>query len=411
MRPVEERRFLEPSPIKMLPSDPCIDSGKDFEDIASNTSKYTLEDTSTSSLGVPCQKSKLSATEILALFTSIICLVLSIVVVSDSRIAFRLRMKGQLQATGLLLAIMNICLRTIIHRVFLIIEATLGPSRLQNFEAILSNSIFLSHTNLFWRLLLAANVALPLGLGFAYKDFQQGYVHATSIDLGKRFGPLGTTGSVKVASPETSFNGLHWMASALTPFMSEISDIDQFMTFGFNGLLLNRTAVAFPDMPFPDYTEKFWSNSNTGDFALVTASVNATVAVYDSEVESHRTVADDYWKTWNWTESWVNSVDLDSSLSLGLFQNMSPINRTTHTGDQSWAFVSIYDRTSVRNFPQNATKFSIKRHKCDITWLIESRTESNTIRVYNGSCDPQPLGVVHQRPYTENDLGLPAWYM
>ena len=63
------------------------------------TSRHTLQDTSPPSLGVPCRKSKVSPAELLALFTSLICLALSLAVGSQSKIAFHFRIKGQLQAT------------------------------------------------------------------------------------------------------------------------------------------------------------------------------------------------------------------------------------------------------------------------------------------------------------------------
>ena len=148
-------------PNRMQPSNTSIDSSKKPQESRTTASRYTFQEAPSPSFGIPCQKSKASPAELLALFTSITCLALSVAGVTDSKIAFHLRMKGQLQAIGLLLATMNICLRTVTLRIFLIIEARYGLSRLQNFEAILTNSIFSSHTNLIWRLLLAANVALP----------------------------------------------------------------------------------------------------------------------------------------------------------------------------------------------------------------------------------------------------------
>ena len=230
--------------------------------------------------------------------------------------------------------------------------------------------------------------------------------------MGKPFGPLGQTGPSQIATRHGSFNGLYWMANALEPLIprSDNAAMQLPKNFpqptGFNGILLNQTAVAFADVPFPVYIHELQNRLPGGDFCAVTATVNATVAVYDSEVENHRTIDDGYWEHWNWTEDWLRSVDLGNGPSLGLFQGMSPVT-SGHTGNQSWAFLSIYDSKNPRSFPRNTTQFSIKRHRCEITWLIKL----DVLSMWKGSCDPQPLDPLHQRPYTANDLGLPAWYV
>ena len=67
---------------------------------------------------------------------------------------------------------------------------------------------------------------------------------------------------------------------------------------GFNGILLNQAAVAFADVPFPEYIHELQSKLQ-GDFFTLTVTINATVAVYNSEVENHRTIDDEYWEHWN----------------------------------------------------------------------------------------------------------------
>jgi hypothetical protein len=64
--------------------------------------------------------------------------------------------------------------RKIASTAFLILESRWGSSSLQNYDAILRNGIFLSHTGLGWRIIIALFTFLPLALSVGYKRFTGG---------------------------------------------------------------------------------------------------------------------------------------------------------------------------------------------------------------------------------------------
>ena len=79
----------------------------------------------------------------LSLSCSFACLIVCIIVVTPSLpYAWRLGYNNQLIVLGFMLAIMNLCNRRIATRLFVIIEARWGDSTLQNFDAILRQSVF-----------------------------------------------------------------------------------------------------------------------------------------------------------------------------------------------------------------------------------------------------------------------------
>ena len=145
--------------------------GTNFETI-NNLGRLQPTSSSNTSFGILSRKKLLHATEILAVLVSIICLAAAVIVVSPSlTVAWKLGVKRQLQVIGFSLSIMNQCFRIASPKLFLIIEATIGRSVLQNYNAILRNSALISHTSWLWRTLLLFFIALLLGLSVAYKDF------------------------------------------------------------------------------------------------------------------------------------------------------------------------------------------------------------------------------------------------
>lgn len=118
-------------------------------------------------------------TEVLTLLDSVACLfVFSVVVSPRFHLAWRVRTKGQPQIIGFLSGIMNQCFRVVAPRLIMILEATLGQSRLQNYDAILRSTVFLSYIHFTLRILPMTCLPLPLGLNLAYEDLQQGYGYA-----------------------------------------------------------------------------------------------------------------------------------------------------------------------------------------------------------------------------------------
>jgi hypothetical protein len=77
---------------------------------------------------------------------------------------------------------MNLCLGTVTPVLFLLLEAKLGPSRVQNYDTILRNKPLASRLNIFWRDVLGIMLALPIALSIAYKTFTGGESALEVID-------------------------------------------------------------------------------------------------------------------------------------------------------------------------------------------------------------------------------------
>jgi hypothetical protein len=69
---------------------------------------------------------------------------------------------------------MNLCLGTVAPVLFLVLEAKLGPSLVQNYEAILRNKHLVSRLAIFWQGVLGIMFALLIALSIAYRTFTGG---------------------------------------------------------------------------------------------------------------------------------------------------------------------------------------------------------------------------------------------
>lgn len=174
----------------------------------------------------------------------------------------------QLQIIGFLLSIMNLCLNIIAPKLFRMIKARFGHSYIQKFDAILRNSVAFSHTDLLWRVVLLAMIALPNRLRLvmltwseqvcrnsltissiiAYKEFIEGLHNYTLKDTGGFYGLSGRRQLSKVASNV----GLSLMINATLPFAEasandsirpDLSSLPQ--AYAFNVLLLSKNSTAF----------------------------------------------------------------------------------------------------------------------------------------------------------------------
>ena len=126
-------------------------------------------------LGKPTVKKRFHIWDLLVVGLSFICLALAITAVANESVSWHLGVQNyQLVVLGLLLSIMNLCLRSVAPTLFLLLEARFGPSTLQNYDGILRNQLLRSQLSVVWRLVLGLMLALPLALSVAYKGFTCG---------------------------------------------------------------------------------------------------------------------------------------------------------------------------------------------------------------------------------------------
>ena len=210
-------------------------------------------------LGKPQGKSFWDNIDICVVLASFLCLVASICVVTPRlTLSWQLHFEGQIIVIGFLLSLMNLSLRRIAPTLFLISELRWGGSSLQNYDAILRNSISLSETGYFWRITILLFILLPLGLSVGYKRFTGGSSSAViSSKFPGRYGlavpPLGDF--------TTMNNSVYYAIDANVPFIAASSNnsvpplFESLpIAYGYNTLVLDNGSAALLDMPLPDYS-------------------------------------------------------------------------------------------------------------------------------------------------------------
>jgi len=107
--------------------------------------------------------------DLAAIAMSFACLGIAVAVLQRNRaVSWRLGFNDQIIVIGFLLSTVQFVTRKIASTAFLILESRWGSSSLQNYDAILRNGIFLSHTGLGWRIIIALFTFLPLALSVGY---------------------------------------------------------------------------------------------------------------------------------------------------------------------------------------------------------------------------------------------------
>ena len=309
------------------------------------------------SLGVSTRRSVVNTLAILAIFASLACLILAVIIVNPNLAwAWKLGVKRQLQLLGLALSLMNQCLRTVSSKTFAIFEARFGGSILQNYDAILRNSALRSHTSWMWRITLLTFIALPLGLSIAYKDFVQGFTTRSFPRSGNYYGltaPPGLMGNLDGIGPS-------YMVNATLPFISATyndsvspADVSMPLPFGFNGLLLSNTSAAFLDAPMPDHATKLQQNLTQDESYRLSARVTATIATLDESLNEHRD-DDKYWQSLGISN--MNDFGIhNDGYTFGMLFNSTG-------NDESWMCLALYQNfgsslDGTSNFTRNAHKF------------------------------------------------------
>ena len=369
-------------------------------------------------LGRPCKRKFLDWKDLCAVLTALTCCALSIcVVVPQLSWAWNLGFDDQIVIIGLLLGVENLCLMRIAPRLAIMVEHRFS-SCLQNYDALLRQTIFLPHTGLICRLFILLVIALPLGLSVAYKRFTGG--HSSHI-LDASY-----SGNYSLGPPPLGFysrmnNSIYYMTDALAPFMlaarndSIKPDVSGFpVAYGYNTLLLSASAAASLDMPKADYILKIRSNLTKEESRYLSATVGATVARQNTSVDAHRN-DDTFWQA---IFDWNADVTGDGGLtSWDTFNHGYRIGVTTGRptlGEGAPCFLGAYlGMTALLNFTQNAQApesmafrqtalmFNIRRERCIANWKVNS----TSIQLMSGSCSGTPISQDILVPTNDGDAG------
>lgn len=154
-------------------------------DVPLDDYSQTSERNPSRDFGVPTRRSRFEPVPLLAALASVLCFGLSVMVITpDLKLAWPLEYNGQIIVVGILLGVMNLCTGTVVPHALLLLEARFGKSTLQNYEGLLTNRILTPRVSTTWRVILFVFIALPIGLGVAYKQFSGGKssIRITHVD-------------------------------------------------------------------------------------------------------------------------------------------------------------------------------------------------------------------------------------
>lgn len=359
----------------------------------------------THGLGELQAKKVVSLRNLSAVFISLLCLVFGILTITPHlSIAWHLGFSGQIVVVGFLLGIMNLCTLTILPYAFLLIEARFGPSRLQNFEAILAGSVVTGHASPHWRMAAIFLIGLPLGLSVAYKRFLGGRSSADLSgrnDMGAEYG----IGFPRVGTWEPGNDAIYLGVTSMAPFrsMSELGqatypDESQFpIAYGYNILLLNDDSAAILDTPTPSYLSRIRSRISGNETWHIEASVDAYIATYN--ISSDRFTQDDsFW--WDAASQYglssVYTYQMENDVSymfLGtmvcsknhqMYYGIYPSSTISYySALVSYPTPSEYSDPVYDEFRGRAQLYDIRRGRCLGTWDINT----TSILLTGGSCD------------------------
>ena len=347
-------------------------------------------------LGKPSRREKFKILDMGILSISWICFTIAVIAITPRlHVAWSLRFKHQIQLIGLMLSVMNQCLRILGPKLWIMAEAWRSKPKLQNLDAILRNSFMISNAHVAWRALLLTLNILPIALSLAYKEFIGGI---STHNVGNHTSWYGLTASPGLSNDGILKFGPSYMTNATLPFIMAASDPKthpQFpQTYGFNNLVISNTSSAFLDVPLPGEVrplQRSLQNDTTSSFTL-TANVLATVTTYDLSIEKNRD-NDAFWdfylnqrgsnSTPDSFSSAIKTFDLCSGKHLGMF-----------TGDEktdaSWTILSFLKSSDLAQSPDiyipafraNALLFNTRREICNATWEITY----NAIHLVEGDC-------------------------
>lgn len=356
--------------------------------------------------------------------TSLVCLAMAILAVANETVSWRLGVaNNQLIVLGVLLSIINLCLNSVTSTFLVLIEARFGCSILQNYDGILRNKPMAPKLGLFWRLVLAFFVILPIAISVAYKTFKGGQSskNVDSVDyvsVPTNYGMLAAPGLMQKVTGQKStgltqfFNATQTFRALSSPVQDSEPQLPGFpQPYGYNILLLNSDSTAVLDTLQPDFITSVQSILAIGESWVVNAPITGTVATLNTSkaldpvgFESAFQSACSGQSNANWTFEKMEIYATDPS-SFWLF------NQKDDLSDQSMqymAFVPKYSNVvNCSDLAPLVQLYNIYRQQCQGTWSITRAGFELT----NGSCDGGHLPMEKQTMIWSNTLKLTNYYM
>ncbi|KAI1461607.1 hypothetical protein F4805DRAFT_476163 [Annulohypoxylon moriforme] len=392
------------------PAPSSTQSPEDPESLSGAQDKLSLGDSSTQfysiQLGKPCDKPRLYIWDLMTIVASIGCFVISVCIVTPSLTwGWALGYKYQLVIVGLLLSLENLCLQRVLRMTFLILEARWGRSALQNYDAILRNTVLGDRMGKRWRIGILFFICLPTGLSVAYKLFVGGQGTARILpDIdGRQYGFFPPReGNITIAV--NFLNSPYLFINSTADFFHKSVDDDDFpyesiaegkaIPYGYNLLLLGNESAAALDLPKPSYVNAIQSRLGDSDSWTISATVYGLVSRINNSVETFR-MNDGFWEDLlENTNSSFNGLS-----SFGLFVDHTSFGMIPFLPRQlkeASCFLGVYNPSAtfwdayydkatdldVLAFRNHTYQFTTRRQLCNATWLVEK----SSMTLLDGDC-------------------------
>ncbi|KAI1056961.1 hypothetical protein LB507_001580 [Fusarium sp. FIESC RH6] len=366
-------------------------------------------------VGIPRTKRRLTLINLAAAIVSVACMAAGLASVAHEDLSWQLgRGAYQLIILGFLLSIMGLCLSTVVPTFFILIEAHRGSSFLQTYDAILRNAPMGPNISLFWRLMLAGMIALPLGLSVAYKSFAGGEslrtVAAEEYELSYlTFGHHNPLGPRRAGAQIALFFNItlpYIIATTGSSAEDESSLSHGPKPYGLNMLVLNNRTVAVLDTPSPDLLATAQDILTNEESWRITVDVTGVVASLSEEKSIdpetwNRTFMDACDRSRNGNDISTSQKSDDSVVHL--------INGPSFRNESRQAvylcLVQESEPLDCAQMSSNCEQFDVFKSGCQATWYITRRS----IELQAGVCSTS-----HHKSddfIRFNELVYKNWYM
>jgi hypothetical protein len=324
-------------------------------------------------------------------------------------IAWHVGFKGQLIAIGIFLRCMTECMQPFVRDALLQYQYRYGRSRLQNYEAILTNSYLTPNSSYRTRGTLVLLLAIPYILSAVYKIFIGGEttIPYTSPFDDKRYG----IGYPSLGDFSVFNNSIYFFMSGYADFQQALNEsqydaskspskkLEQGrpIPYGYNLLLINDSTAAALDIPLQRYVNNTQNKLTGLDKIQLTSTVNAFVANYNASLDNFR----DSDKFWNDTFS-ANLIGFKGLSSFSLFNppandSLGFMSKVPNQHESASCLVGVYPNSSTfwnddysspthpesLSFRKSSMMFSVTRTRCTATWDITK----TSVKLRNGTCE------------------------
>ncbi|KAL8782921.1 MAG: hypothetical protein Q9195_009532 [Heterodermia aff. obscurata] len=361
-------------------------------------------DEQSTSLGKASPKQRIDKKDIFALLGSLACLILAIfTILPYSSFPWHLGLKNQIIIIGVVLNIQNLCLQRVMQSSFILLEARLGKSVLQNYDAILRKTFISSHVHWAWRVGLCILTLLPTVLSVAYKQYLGGTSTASITNnafpkalYGLAYPDLGSYASLS--------NSIYLSMNANSGFLNASRNDQEYssganfpLAYGYNTLVLSEDSAALLDLPLPTYITDIRRRLALNETWQVSADVDAIVATRNKSITNLRQDQIFLNQTMQYAYNQLASESLFQETMPGLGFGWMSVD-TPELGD-AHCLMGSFGNDSVAapspialtedasnkiylSFMESAQMFSIRRQGCHGKWEI---TQSE-VKLLKGHC-------------------------